>query len=162
MRYGEDHVDVEESELTLRELVRSVIADLAPEELPLLASLNGFAEAEVGRTLAPDARQKGRDPLAFGLDGVLALASPIIWSAVQQTANRLTDEATDGVIDRTREFLRSKLRRKKADAPLPKFGKAELDEVHRQILESAKKAGLSAERAELLADAVVGRLARRG
>ena len=48
------------------------------------------------------------------------------------------------------------------DAALPGLSPEQLEEVHRIALEKARSLKLSSERAELLADSIVGELRRRG
>ena len=143
--------------ITLRELVRNVVADAGPEELPLIAALDELSDAQVTHRLLR--RKRRRDPLGFGLDEAVALITPIVWTAVQETVNRITDSATDSLLPRIRDAFRRLLHRPELPAPLPRFDERQLAEVHRRILEKASAAGMAPKRATILADGVVARLA---
>ncbi|MEV8475363.1 hypothetical protein [Streptomyces sp. NPDC051173] len=89
---------------------------------------------------------------------MVVLTAPIVWTAVQEVANRMASSAADSLVGRIRSTVRGKLRRNRPDAPLPSFGDRELAEVHRRVLELARQSGMEPDRATVLADAVVGRL----
>ncbi|MFJ8389407.1 hypothetical protein ACIQ9Q_33715 [Streptomyces sp. NPDC094438] len=144
-------------DVTLRGVVRDVVAKTAPEELPLVAALDRFDEAEMGRRFARG--PKSREPLGFGLEEVVALTAPVVWTAVQQVANRMAESGADSLVARIRSAVRGRLTRRVPDTPLPRFGDTELAEVRRRVLELAQQSGLRTDRATLLAEAVVGRLA---
>jgi hypothetical protein len=141
----------------LRELVRDVVADAAPEELPLIAALDKLSDARVSHRLARGKRR--RDPLGFGVGEAVVLMTPIVWTAVQAVVNRVTDSATDSLLRKTHNTLLRLLRRRERPTPLPRFDERQLAEVHRRILEKASAVGLAQKRATMLADGVVARLA---
>lgn len=125
-----------------------------------VAGLGQLDEEEVIRRLSR--RGGGDDALGFGMAEALVLVTPMVWMAVQEVVTRMTDAAADSLGQRIRAAARRLLRRKQPAPPLPHFGSAELSEVRRRILELAKESGLKPNRAELLADSVVGRLALTG
>jgi hypothetical protein len=136
--------------------VRDVVAQFAPEELPLLTGLHGLDDAEIGRRLVPEARRD--DPLGFGTGEIVVLASPIVWIAVQQVVDRMTASAVDGIRARAGALLRRKLGRTPPTLPLPRFGRTELLEVQARVVEMATQSGMEQARAEQLAASVVGRI----
>ena len=135
--------------MTMAEMVRTVVTAVAPEELPLVAGLSRFDEADAGRRLADSTKR--HDPLGSGLGEAAALVTPIIWLAVQEVVNRMADSAADSLLGRIRATVRKRLGRKKPAVRLPHFGEPELAEVRRLILEKAKQSGLKPGRAMLLA-----------
>ncbi|MEV0415991.1 hypothetical protein AB0I68_35850 [Streptomyces sp. NPDC050448] len=139
----------------LVEVVRDVLREFAPQELPLLAGLEQFDDAEIGRRFATGT--KGDDPLGFGVGEVVVLVTPIIWGAVQKVTDRLAESASDGLQTRVRALFRRR-RVGTEPAPLPHFGPAELLEVQSRVVEMASKAGMERARAEQLAASVVGRI----
>jgi hypothetical protein len=146
---------------SLPQVVRDVVAQTAPEELPVVAGLSDVNEHEVIRRLAHSRR--GDDPLGFGMAETVVLVTPVVWIAVHEVVTRMTDAATDSIGHRIRAAARRMLHRKEPPAPpLPRFGPAELAEVRRRVLQLARESGLKPNRAELLADRVVGRLALNG
>ncbi|WP_377267964.1 hypothetical protein [Peterkaempfera sp. SMS 1(5)a] len=141
----------------VRDVVRGVVADSAPEELPLVDGLFQFDDATVVRRLSGSGRR--RDPLGFGVGEVVALATPVVWLALNQVAERVTDAALDGASRGVRGLLRRLLRRPAAPRTVPPLTREQLAEVRRRVVETGRQRGLSEERATELADAVAGRLA---
>jgi hypothetical protein len=141
----------------LLDVVRYAIAEVAPEELPVVIGLSRFDDGKITRLLARRARRG--EPLGFGLGEVAVLATTIAWTAVQETADNLVATAADSLLGRLKSALRRVLHRAARSKPLPRFGPAEFAEVRRRVLELAKENGFEDRRAVLLADSVVGRLA---
>lgn len=148
------------ADVELIDVIRDVVADVAPEELPLVAALTQLSPAQAGRRLAR--RTSRDDPLGFGMDDFVILVVPVIWAAVQEVVNHLATSAADGLVARLRVRLRRLFRRPEPVAPLPHFGPAELDEVRDQVRDLGVQAGMEPERAELLAYKVADRLAATG
>lgn len=71
-----------------------VVAEVAPEELPLVAGLAGFDDATAVRRLG--GRGRRRETLGFGLGEVAALVTPVVWLVVDHTAQRIVGTAVDG------------------------------------------------------------------
>jgi hypothetical protein len=141
----------------LLDVVRYAVTEVAPEELPLVIGLSRFDDGQITRMLARRARRS--EPLGFGLGEAAVIATAIVWTAVQETANNLVASAAESLLGRIRSALRRLLHRTARSKPLPRFGPAELAEVRRRVLELAKENGFEDQRAVLLADSVVGRLA---
>ncbi len=142
---------------TVRDVVRDVVAKVAREELPLVEGLAGFDDATVVRRLG---RRGGRrEPLGFGLGEVVALVTPVVWLVVDQAAKKAAGSAVDGAAKGTKAALRKIFRRKAPAVAVPPLTREQLGEVRRRVLETAAQRGLSQERAMVIADAVVARLA---
>jgi hypothetical protein len=141
---------------TVREVVHDVVADVAPEELPVLAGLSQLDDDEALRRLTR--RRRPRERLGFGLDTVATLATAITWVAVQESVKRIVDPAADGLSRRVGTRLRRLFRRPSAPAIVPVLTREQLTEVHRRVVEVADQNGLDADRATVLADRVVARL----
>jgi hypothetical protein len=137
---------------SLLDAVREVVAECAPDELPLVAALGHLPPDEVGKRLANGTSRD--DPLGFGMGEVVALVTPIVWTAVQQVVNHMATSAVDGVSTRLRDRL-TKRKHRRADAPLPHFGPAEYTEISGTVLEQAVRLGMSPEDAERLSYRVV-------
>ncbi|MER5337908.1 hypothetical protein [Micromonospora sp. NPDC002717] len=143
--------------VTVREVVRDVVASVAQEELPLVDGLFAFDDATVVRRLG--ARGGRREPLGFGWGEVVALATPVVWLVVQQLADRAAASAVDGAAKGTRAMLRKVFRRRAAPVEVPALTREQLGEVRQRVLEVAVQRGLDDERATAIADALVTRLA---
>lgn len=141
----------------VRDVVRDVVAEVAPEEQPLVAGLSRFDDATVVRRLSGRGRQ--REPLGFGLGEVAALVTPVVWLAVNQTAQRIVGAALDGAAGKARAALRRLLRRPPETVTVPPLSREQLAMVRQLVLEVAAERNLEEERALTVADAVVARLA---
>lgn len=138
------------------DVVRDVIAEVAPDELPLVDRLRQLGDKRAERLLAR--RTSGRDLLGFGIDEIVVLASPIVWFVLNEAAARLTEDAVASSGLAVRRWLRRRFGRHRAAAALPPFAPEQVAQVRAQVLETARRSGMDAERAELLADSVAGRL----
>lgn len=144
--------------ILIRDLVREVVAECAPQELPLVDSLRTLDDDEVIRTLTW--RGQGREPLGFGYAELTALVTPVVWVVLDQVSRRTIDVATDSVITQSRARLRRLMRRRTVpNQVLPVFTPAELTVLRAHILENAAGRGIALQDAEALADSVLARIA---
>ncbi|PXX61122.1 hypothetical protein DFR70_109314 [Nocardia tenerifensis] len=142
------------------DLVREVIADVAPDELALVDRLRQLDNGDAVRLL--QRRRRGGDLLGFGLDEVVVLASPIVWVAVDEAVKRFTDTAITGGGKAVRQRLRRLLGRGEGAPIVPEFTREQIADVHTQVADAAMRAGMDADRARIIADKVGIRLALRG
>ena len=141
----------------VRDVVGDVIAEVAPEELPLVTELARFDDAVVVRRLR--GRGRRRKALGFGLDEVAVLATPVAWLVLDQAAQRIAGYAVDGAAKGVRAALRRVFRRRAAPVTVPPLTREQLGQVRRLVAEMAVQRGLGEKRASVIADAVVARLA---
>ncbi|GIH59460.1 hypothetical protein [Microbispora siamensis] len=137
----------------LRDIVRYVITDVAPEELPYLDGLCRFDDKTILRRLKRGDRSD--EPLGFGLGDIVTLLTPIVWLALEETARRAADAAVDGAVRRGRAGLRRILHRPKEPLTLPPLTPEQLADLRRRVLEVGMRHGLDLPAAERIADAVV-------
>ncbi|SHF56571.1 hypothetical protein [Streptoalloteichus hindustanus] len=139
------------------DVVRDVVARVAPEEIPIVDGLDALGADTAARHWAKAGAR--REPLGFGLGDAVVVVTPIVWWAVEHVAGRLAESATDGVVSRARRlFRRRKAIPRVVDLPLTP---EQLAEVRRKALEAGARQGLPPERSEEIADAIVARLALR-
>ncbi|MFE4535237.1 hypothetical protein ACFRKB_09170 [Streptomyces scopuliridis] len=141
----------------VRDVVRDVVAEVAPEELSVIAGLAQFDDAAVVRMLKRQGNGR-REPLGFGLGEIAVMATPVVWLVVDQAARQIGTVAADSATVGARSLVRRILRRRSAEVTVPSLAPEQLAEVHRHIVETAARRGLERERAEALADSVVARL----
>jgi hypothetical protein len=96
------------------QIVRDVVTEVAPEELPFLAALEQLPPDEIGRALARGDRRD--DPLGFGMSEIAAIATPILWAALQQVVDQMASAAADGTAARVRTLLRKRFGSRKRTA----------------------------------------------
>lgn len=141
---------------TVSNVVRDVVAEAAPEELPLVEGLSRFDDEIVVRRLTR--RSRPREPLGFGLEEVAALVTPVVWIVVQEAVRRVVDSAVAGVAKGPWARLRRRLGRRAAPLTVPPLTREQIVEVRQRMLELAAQSGLERERAVTLADLLVTRL----
>lgn len=144
----------------VRDVVRDVVAELAPEELPLVAGVAGFDDATVVRRLG--GRRRRSDTLGFGFGEVAALVTPVVWLALNQAAQQLVGTAVDSGVGRARAALRRLSRRPAEAVTVPPLSREQLALVRQSVLTTAARHGLEEERATRIADAVLTRLVLAG
>lgn len=137
-------------------VVRDVVAEVAPNELPVVDRLRQLGEDRAARLLAR--RRSGGDLLGFGIDEVAVLASPVLWIVLTKAAEQFTEGAISSGGEAARRWLRKRLGRAKAVTVLPPLEPEQIAEVRARVLDSALRSGMDADRARLLADSVAGRL----
>ncbi|WP_157985264.1 hypothetical protein [Lentzea terrae] len=136
------------------EIVRDVVEQLAPEEMPVVNGLVALDPAVASRRLAKaGARQ---DPLGFGLGDLVVMITPVVWVVLEHVAGRLSDKAVDGVAARLWKRFRRKTIPKAVELPL---NAEQLGEVRRKALEAGARQGLTPELCAQIADAIIARLA---
>lgn len=142
------------------ELARAVVAQAAPEELPLFGAMSRAYAADPGRTRT---RSGGDEALGFGLAEAATLLTPIALLAAHQVARSLAEEfgksmgraAGSAVAERV-----AKLFRREPDAPT--LTQAQLARVHAIAVEVARAEKLAEARASRLADVLVSHLSGAG
>lgn len=133
-------------------LARSAVADIAPEELELF---DQTAEAFFARPV-PRRAVTVQDPVGMGLETVVGVLSgvalAVATSVLQQVAGQMAD--------RTTNWFRFGRRREAQPVPeLEPVSGAHLSKLRELAQKRGMDLGLSADRANLLADALVGGLA---
>jgi hypothetical protein len=138
------------------DVVRDVVADAAPAELPLVEGLSRFDDETVVRRLTR--RSRPREPLGFGLDEVAVLVTPVVWIVVEEAARRVVDSAVTGAAKGLRALLRRLLGRRATPLTVPQLTREQIVEVQQRVLELAGQNGLKQERAAMLANLLGARL----
>ncbi|MGW4123944.1 hypothetical protein [Nocardia sp. NPDC004711] len=142
---------------TVFAIVRDVIAIVSPDELPIIDGMAGFDASTITQRL--EQMKASREPLGFGVAAVAALATPVVWIAVNRAADRLGVAVGDGAASAMKTLTR-KVFRRKAEQPrrMPPLTEEQLAEIQRQALEIAGQRGLDEARAQAIADGLVVRL----
>ena len=148
-------------------LARSAVERAAPEEMVIFpAASEAFLEGD-----DPSKKTRGDPMLGFGVESAVILLSPVALTVAKDVLGFLraqlkkqADEHGDEAFD---WLVKKLLRRgddKKDEAPAAVAAPAELtdeqlDEVRKLAIEKAKQLKLPKDKAELLADSLVGSLA---
>jgi hypothetical protein len=152
----------------VREIGRDVIAEIAPQELPLYrANSEAFLEQSRRRRSQPGAGKD--DLLGFGSGEAVAFLTPAVLAVLIEVVSYLAAEAKKtfkeegaGVVNDTVRRLFKGLRSGENAPEPPALSAEQLAQVRRIVLLQAGKLNLSSERSKILADAVIGRLAVQG
>jgi hypothetical protein len=144
----------------VRDVVRAVVTEVSPDELPLVEGLSGFDDAVVVRRLSRRGRR--RETLGFGMAEIAGLVTPVVWLVLDEMAHRIGEKAADGALHGLKVLVRKVFRRGSGPVEIPPLSREQLDEVHRLILESTGRQGLPEGQAAAVADAVLRELVLSG
>ncbi|MEV4754610.1 hypothetical protein AB0J86_05800 [Micromonospora sp. NPDC049559] len=144
-------------DVAVRDVVRDVVAEVAPQELPLVDGLAGYDHETVVRRLSRAGAR--REPLGFGWGEIIGLVTPVLWLVLDQVAQRFADAAVDRTTSGVRGVLGRLRRGRRPPATIPELTEDERAELRRDVLDLFLRRGLDAETAAPLADAVLRRLA---
>ncbi|MFI1498590.1 hypothetical protein [Streptomyces platensis] len=144
--------------LSVRQVIRDVVAETAPEELPLLAGLEPLDDTAVDRVLGRRART--REPLGFGLDTAVALVTPVLWTVLSDVARQELQTAAGGLLARLKRWLRRRRRppQDQAGLTLSPLDHVQAEHVRELVLARCTAAGIDDARAAAIADGVTVRL----
>lgn len=144
---------------TVRDVVEDVVAQVAPEEAPLLSALRQIDDTDVPRMLR---RRQGDEPLGFGLGELAGIVTPIVWLAVDEACRKALESAVDSAVESVRarvaKTLRMLFKRSASPRTVPALAAEQLAVVHRRVREDGVASGMPESAAEALADKVVARL----
>ncbi|MER5862866.1 hypothetical protein [Kitasatospora sp. NPDC002040] len=140
-------------------MVRDVVAEVAPAELPLLVGLAALDDATVVRRLNDRVRRS--EPLGFGLGEIVALVTPVVWLAADQVAQRAAGAAVDRVAGAAGSGLRRLFRRspEPVTVTVPPLSPKQIVEVRQLVLDLAADRGLDEQLAVTVAESLAARLA---
>jgi hypothetical protein len=71
------------------DVVRDIVAEEAPAELPVADGLRRLSDGRAVRRLAR--RRRRRETLGFGLGEVVPLVTPVLWIALDEAVRRSAD-----------------------------------------------------------------------
>ncbi|GAA2997626.1 hypothetical protein JCM13580A_42590 [Streptomyces drozdowiczii] len=143
----------------VRDVVRSVVMDLAPDELPLVEGLCRFGDATVVRRLRRGGGGR-HTPLGFGVGEAAALVAPVVWLVLDGVAQRTAESTATRISEGVTAMMRRLVPRRRPvpAAGIPPLTREQLAAVRAQVLATSRQRGLETAQAEAIADAVVARL----
>ncbi|MBB5923614.1 hypothetical protein FHR81_004685 [Actinoalloteichus hoggarensis] len=136
----------------VRDVVRKVVAEAAPEELPLVDGMAVYDDDTVVRRL----RRSGprREPLGFGWGEVVALVTPVVWLLLDEVAQRFAGATVDGATTGVKRLLRRFRRGRRRHTALPVLTAEQRDEVRQEVLALLTRKEIDPATAVKVADAV--------
>jgi hypothetical protein len=144
--------------IAVRAVVRAVVEEVAPEELPVIDGLAVVDDDTAAKLLSKEAQRE--EPLGFGVGEVVVMVTPLVWAAVNEASRKLAVAAGDGTARGVQSVVKKISRRRKAKhrtiAPL---SADQLAWVQEQVVTAALDRGFGVKKASVIADAVVSKLA---
>jgi hypothetical protein len=147
----------------VRDLAEAVVDEVAPEEAPIFSALADAYVKDPERALSQ--LGGGGDPLGFGIDSAVVMMTPVAMLVAAEVVRHLSDQLLPPVVGRGKRAVersfRRLLRRSSAsdiageEAPV-RLTTDQLAQVRRIAVEKARQAGVSKDKADLIADALVG------
>ncbi|MFC0866162.1 hypothetical protein ACFHYQ_28070 [Sphaerimonospora cavernae] len=138
---------------TVYEVVRDVVAEQAPHELPIVEGLGKLDQNQIVRLLRRGPRG---EPLGFGLPDLVVLVTPVVWIAIEEVTRKSVGRAAGGIGAKLSTLLRR--HRPVTAGTIPMLTGEQLEEVHRLVGSGAVRAGMDQAEADALADHVITRL----
>jgi hypothetical protein len=156
------------------QLARSAVSQTAPEELPLFRATS---EAYFKDPESLKRKGSGDELLGFGVDSAIVLMTPVALTVARDVLNFLVEQVRaqarehgkdtiDRLADRLLGHGSSSTAQSvtadssgAADPETPELTDEQLDQVRAFALEKAQQLKLAPDKAELLADSLVGSLA---
>lgn len=154
------------------QLSYDVVGAVAPEEQEIFDELlEEYYQPPITGGRPPESN----DPLGFGLEGMVHVATPAVIALVTTFLNHVFTEAMKTLQDESVEAVKQKIKalfavekKEKADAPgevppepkakLIAFEREQLALIRKAAIQEARKRGASAEEAERMANALFVRL----
>jgi hypothetical protein len=144
---------------------REILARTAPQEMPLFRATSEAYFADPDKALAE--RKPKDEMLGFGIAGAALLLTPVVIDVTRRVALFLIAQFGDAVKKESSEavggFVHDIFHRGEGDGEakedVPELTPEQLDEVREIAYSRALELDVPEDRAGLLADAVVGRLA---
>ncbi len=150
----------------ISEVARGLITDLAPQELPLFRANSAAYFRDPEKALQSQSAKD--DMLGFGAGDAVVLLTPIVLAVINDVIGYLIEEVTKAAqaesarwINDTVTAMFKKFRpagQEEKVKPMP-LTSEQLAQVHQIVVKKARQLKLSDERAQTLADTVVGGLA---
>lgn len=131
-----------------------VVRRIAPGEEELFALVAEAFRRSPERLLK--ARGRADEMLGFGIDTTVVLITPVVLAAIGDVVKYLALEAAAAIGARSRLRRLLGRREKPAVVAAVTLDTAQRARVREIVLDKCRQAGLEAERADLVADAVVG------
>ena len=135
---------------------RALVAELAPDELPLFEPVSRAYSRDPKKVLSD--RTRPGAVLGSGIDIAVALLSPVALGVAASVYQHLLDKTGEKIVEKGGRLLR-RWRRPKAEPVV--ITAEELDELRALAVERAKELGVADDLAEQIGDVLRTELGRR-
>jgi hypothetical protein len=153
----------------VQEISKDIVVEIAPEEMDLFDEL--IMEYFQDPTPPNLSAKPKDDPLGFGLGEVLIAATPAVAAMVDVVLNYLINESIKAAQGESAEFIKRKIKGlfnpEKKEEKTSKTGQDDVEPLTKEQLEQVKKLarkqaikfGIGSDKAEKMANALIGSLA---
>jgi hypothetical protein len=148
--------------LLMNEVARDILADIAPQELPIFPAVSKAYFADPAIALN---KLRSRDTaLGLGIESLAILLTPIVLHILTEAFQILMEAAkkavTDGLAKEIPDAMKMMLKRFRGSGPSvpPPAGKLQLDAIRAKIQLTAKEMQLPDDKIEALLNAVAAQL----
>jgi hypothetical protein len=160
--------DVAVDDALVAQLARSAVSETAPEELPLFRATS---EAYFNDPDSLERQKSGDEMLGFGVEAAVVLVTPVALNVAKDVLNFVLEQVREQAREHGKEAIErftDRLLTRGENAPeggaatpaeTPDLTEAQLEQVRALALEKAQQLKLAPDKAELLADSLVGSLA---
>jgi hypothetical protein len=144
-----------QNDLTTK-LSRQVVAQIAPQELPLFPAISEAYFKDPQKLLG---REKGKDDiLGFGIDVPIVLLSPAVLLVVQFVVQEVFKSFTGEIMKRIVEGLSGPKTKGDQEQIASPLTPEQLAQVHEVAFQKACELQLPEQQAHLLAESIIGNL----
>ena len=151
--------ETDEGRKLVEELSKSVVSEVAPEELDLFDEL---VQEYFDDPAPPDlSAQASDDALGFGMSEMLVAATPAAMAMASAVVGFVLSEAIEADQEESVGLVLKRLfkKGKVTDEGPPPLDKAQLEQVKKLALEQAQAFGMKPDEAKKMTDALIGSLA---
>lgn len=146
----------------IEELSREIVVAIAPEEIDMFEEL---IQEYYQNPAPPDLTTRDKDdPLGFGIEEILIATTPATAAMVNAVLNHLMEEFLGAFQEQGMKVVRNKLKslfdgsREDKEKPAP-LTREQLQQIKKIARKQAIDFGISPEKAERMANALIGSLA---
>lgn len=154
---GISHMPIASQGDSIRDIIREVVAEVAPDELPIVDGLAMIDHAHAVRQMRK--RPRKQEHLGFGLGEVAVLVTPILWLALNEAAKQIVGDTVKMTGNRLKAATIRIFGKAAGPATLPAMNEKQREALRQEVITSALEKGLPRERAYELADALISRIA---
>ena len=146
----------------IQEISKDIVVEVAPEEMDLFDEL--VMEYFQNPTPPDFSVSPKDDPLGFGIGETLVAVAPAAAAMAEVVLNSLMNESLRTAQEESAELVKRKIKslfnskQKEAKDPIP-LTKEQLEQVRKLAIKQAIKFGIGPEKAEKMANALIGSLA---
>lgn len=128
----------DEKGLPFRDLLRRIVSEARPEEVPVLDSMSDLDHSTARRMM----RRPDHDGIGFGLPEVVVTVTPVLFVALDEAFRKIVGISVEGSV---RGLVRRAFRRRKPDPVVPPLTDEQVAAVRAEVLRILAERGVAPE-----------------